>query len=92
VINDVLGVPPDDRDWLGAALAVLNRGFASQRPHRGPADALLLHRAALICGVTSCRFSSLPTSRIIPARDGHKFLSLGRARPPGLGSHPRPGL
>ena len=31
VINDVLGVPPGDRDWLGEALAVLNRGFASQR-------------------------------------------------------------
>ncbi|MFY9927190.1 MAG: hypothetical protein WAK82_04220, partial [Streptosporangiaceae bacterium] len=31
VINDVLGVPPGVRDWLGAALAVLNRGFASQR-------------------------------------------------------------
>src|SRR6204780_5166332 len=31
VINDVLGVPPGDRDWLGTALAVLNRGFASQR-------------------------------------------------------------
>ena len=31
VINDVLGVPPDDRDWLDAALAVLNRGFARQR-------------------------------------------------------------
>jgi pimeloyl-[acyl-carrier protein] synthase len=31
VINDVLGVPPGDRDWLGGALAVLNRGFASQR-------------------------------------------------------------
>jgi pimeloyl-[acyl-carrier protein] synthase len=31
VINDVLGVPPVDRDWLGEALAVLNRGFASQR-------------------------------------------------------------
>jgi pimeloyl-[acyl-carrier protein] synthase len=31
VINDVLGVPPDDRDWLGGALAVLNHGFARQR-------------------------------------------------------------
>ncbi len=31
VINDVLGVPPQDRGWLGAALAALNRGFASQR-------------------------------------------------------------
>jgi pimeloyl-[acyl-carrier protein] synthase len=31
VINDVLGVPLGDRDWLGEALAVLNRGFASQR-------------------------------------------------------------
>jgi cytochrome P450 len=31
VINDVLGVPPGDRDWLGEALAVLNRGFAGQR-------------------------------------------------------------
>jgi pimeloyl-[acyl-carrier protein] synthase len=31
VINDVLDVPPADRDWLGEALAVLNRGFASQR-------------------------------------------------------------
>ncbi|HJZ08548.1 MAG TPA: cytochrome P450 [Trebonia sp.] len=31
VINDVLGVPLRDRDWLGEALAVLNRGFASQR-------------------------------------------------------------
>ena len=31
VINDVLGVPPGDRDWLGEVLAVLNRGFASQR-------------------------------------------------------------
>jgi pimeloyl-[acyl-carrier protein] synthase len=31
VINDVLGVPPDDRDWLGEALAALNRGFARQR-------------------------------------------------------------
>ncbi len=31
VINDVLGVPPRDRDWLGEALAILNRGFASQR-------------------------------------------------------------
>jgi len=31
VINDVLGVPPDDRGWLGEALAVLHRGFARQR-------------------------------------------------------------
>jgi pimeloyl-[acyl-carrier protein] synthase len=31
VISDVLGVPPEDRDWLGAALAVLMRGFARQR-------------------------------------------------------------
>ncbi len=31
VINDVLGVPPGDRDWLGETLAILNRGFASQR-------------------------------------------------------------
>ena len=31
VINDVLGVPLRDRDWLGEALAILNRGFASQR-------------------------------------------------------------
>jgi len=31
VINDVLGVPPGDREWLGTALAVLNRGFARQR-------------------------------------------------------------
>jgi pimeloyl-[acyl-carrier protein] synthase len=31
VINDVLGVPPQDRDWLGELLAVLGRGFASQR-------------------------------------------------------------
>jgi cytochrome P450 len=27
----VLGVPPEDRSWLGEALAVLNRGFARQR-------------------------------------------------------------
>jgi pimeloyl-[acyl-carrier protein] synthase len=31
VINDVLGVPPEDRDWLSAALATLNLGFARQR-------------------------------------------------------------
>ena len=31
VINDVLGVPPEDRDWLGDALATLNLGFARQR-------------------------------------------------------------
>ena len=31
VINDVLGVPPGDRTWLGETLAILNRGFASQR-------------------------------------------------------------
>jgi cytochrome P450 len=31
VINDVLGVPPGDRDWLAEALIILNRGFASQR-------------------------------------------------------------
>ena len=31
VINDVLGIPPGDRGWLGEALAVLNRGFARQR-------------------------------------------------------------
>ena len=31
VINDVLGVPPGDRAWLGEALAILNQGFASQR-------------------------------------------------------------
>ena len=31
VINDVLGVPPEERDWLGGALAVLLRGFARQR-------------------------------------------------------------
>ena len=31
VINDVLGVPPGDRDWLGEVLAVLNGGFAGQR-------------------------------------------------------------
>src|SRR3984885_4006557 len=44
VINDVLGVPPEDRDWLGAALAILNRGFARQRdsdrtPVQGANDA-----------------------------------------------------
>ena len=31
MITDVLGVPLDDRGWLGEALAVLNRGFARQR-------------------------------------------------------------
>jgi pimeloyl-[acyl-carrier protein] synthase len=31
VITEVLGVPPDDRDWLAAAIATLNRGFARQR-------------------------------------------------------------
>jgi pimeloyl-[acyl-carrier protein] synthase len=31
VIAEVLGVPPDDRDWLAAAVATLNRGFARQR-------------------------------------------------------------
>ncbi|MFY9888362.1 MAG: cytochrome P450 [Streptosporangiaceae bacterium] len=31
VITEVLGVPPDDRDWLGAAIGTLNRGFARQR-------------------------------------------------------------
>jgi cytochrome P450 len=31
VINDVLGVPSDDRGWLGESLAILNRGFARQR-------------------------------------------------------------
>jgi pimeloyl-[acyl-carrier protein] synthase len=31
VISDVLGVPAGDRDWLGEALGVLNRGFARQR-------------------------------------------------------------
>jgi pimeloyl-[acyl-carrier protein] synthase len=31
VISDVLGVPPEDRAWLGGALAVLMRGFARQR-------------------------------------------------------------
>ena len=44
VINDVLGVPPEDRDWLGAALASLNLGFARQRdsdrtPVQGANDA-----------------------------------------------------
>ena len=44
VINDVLGVPPEDRDWLGDALATLNRGFARQRdsdrtPVQGANDA-----------------------------------------------------
>ena len=44
VINDVLGVPPEDRDWLGAALATLNLGFARQRdsdrtPVQGANDA-----------------------------------------------------
>jgi len=31
VISDVLGVPPEDREWLGEALAVLMRGLARQR-------------------------------------------------------------
>jgi pimeloyl-[acyl-carrier protein] synthase len=31
VIAEVLGVPPDDRGWLAAAIATLNRGFARQR-------------------------------------------------------------
>jgi pimeloyl-[acyl-carrier protein] synthase len=31
VITEVLGVPPDDRGWLAAAIATLNRGFARQR-------------------------------------------------------------
>jgi pimeloyl-[acyl-carrier protein] synthase len=31
VITEVLGVPPDDRDWLAGAIAALNRGFARQR-------------------------------------------------------------
>ena len=44
VINDVLGVPPEDRDWLGDALATLTRGFARQRdsdrtPVQGANDA-----------------------------------------------------
>ena len=44
VINDVLCVPPEDRDSLGAALATLNRGFARQRdsdrtPVQGANDA-----------------------------------------------------
>src|ERR1700733_12622220 len=31
VINDVLGVPPGDRDWLREGAGVLKRGFPSQR-------------------------------------------------------------
>jgi pimeloyl-[acyl-carrier protein] synthase len=31
VITEVLGVPPEDRDWLAGAVATLNRGFARQR-------------------------------------------------------------
>jgi pimeloyl-[acyl-carrier protein] synthase len=31
VITEVLGVPPEDRDWLAGAIAALNRGFARQR-------------------------------------------------------------
>jgi pimeloyl-[acyl-carrier protein] synthase len=31
VISDVLGIPPEDRDWLGETLIVLMRGFARQR-------------------------------------------------------------
>jgi pimeloyl-[acyl-carrier protein] synthase len=41
VINEVLGVPPGDRDWLGVAIAALNRGFARQRD----ADRTALHAA-----------------------------------------------
>jgi pimeloyl-[acyl-carrier protein] synthase len=56
VINDVLGIPPDDRAWLGEALAVLNRGFARQRDGDGSAvqaahdatEQLLSYFAALL--------------------------------------------
>jgi pimeloyl-[acyl-carrier protein] synthase len=37
VINDVLGVPPGDRGWLGETLGVLNHGFTRQRDSDGSA-------------------------------------------------------
>jgi cytochrome P450 len=48
VINDVLGVPPGDRDWLDAMLTVLNRGFAGLLDQRTaePADDLMTAPAA----------------------------------------------
>src|ERR1700727_1394716 len=40
VFTDVLGVPPGDRDWLGAAMDVMSRGFARQRDtHRSAGQA-----------------------------------------------------
>ena len=36
VINDVLGVPPGDRAWLGEALAILNQGFSSHATPTAP--------------------------------------------------------
>ncbi len=84
VINDVLGVPPEDRDWLGAALASLNLGFARQRdsdrtPVQGANDAaeqMLSYFAELIDQRVAAPADDLMTALAARRADGEDRQDL----------------
>lgn len=65
VINDVLGVPPGDRNWLGEALIVLNRGFARQRD----SDRLAVQAANDVAGQLLSYFAGLLDQRTAEPAD-----------------------
>ncbi len=76
VITEVLGVPLDDRDWLAAAVATLNRGFARQRD----TDRTAVHAANDAAGQMLSYFSGLLDQRIAaPADDLMTTLAARRA-------------
>ena len=84
VINDVLGVPPEDRDWLGAALATLNLGFARQRdsdrtPVQGANDAaeqMLSYFAELLDQRAAAPVNDLMTALAARHEDGEDRQDL----------------
>jgi pimeloyl-[acyl-carrier protein] synthase len=84
VINDVLGVPPGDRDWLGEALVILNRGFASQRDAdrsavQGANDAaqqMLSYFAGLLDQRTAAPADDLMSARAARHADGEDRQDL----------------
>src|ERR1700722_9723682 len=84
VINDVLGVPPEDRDWLGDALATLNLGFARQRdsdrtPVQGANDAaeqMLSYFAELIDQRVAAPADDLMTALAARHADGEDRQDL----------------
>jgi pimeloyl-[acyl-carrier protein] synthase len=76
VITEVLGVPPEDRDWLAAAVATLNRGFARQRD----TDRTAVQAANDAAGQLLAYFIGLLRQRAAaPAGDLMTVLAAGRA-------------